>query len=285
MIERQQLALADSLKRLRKQAAYQNAKDFADAIGWQASKVSRIETGTTLPGDSDLVAWLDIVAAPDEVAVHLRDELRDLRIARANWRRRLLRGGHAPEQKQLADLERAAARIEMVDFFLVPGLVQTADYARAVFTAAAAMHDTPQDTEAAIRARIQRQDVLYDSAKQIDVLIGESALRYPVADPAVLVAQIVRLDSLIGLPNVRLGVIPLGVRLPVITLHGYMTIDDQVIVEINHSDVTVTDEADVALYRQISTGLWSAAVEGDAARRFLASLAATEGKTARDHSV
>jgi hypothetical protein len=80
--------------------------------------------------------------------------------------------------------------------------------------------------------------------------------------------------SVIGPPNVRLGIIPLHTRLPIISMHGFTVTDDEVTVEINHTEVPVTDPEDVVLYERITEGLWSVAVEGGEARGVLASLAA-----------
>ena len=95
--------------------------------------------------------------------------------------------------------------------------------------------------------------------------IGESALRYPICPPEVLRAQIDRLINLAGLAHVRLGVIPLDSPLPTITLHGYGILDDIATVEVNHTEIAVSDSEDVDLYNQITARLWDIAVEGDAA--------------------
>lgn len=272
MVNKQQLAFADMLRQLREAAGFETGRAFAAVLGWQASKVSRIETGVTLPTDADVVAWAAAARATADEAEAVRDQLRDLRLARASWRRRL-RVGHTPEQVDLRRREQAATHLVQVEFFLVPGLVQTAEYARAVFASAATLHESASDADAAVAARMRRQDVLYDPAKRVEVLLGESALRYPVAAPAVLAGQLDRLVSVIGLPNVRLGIIPLDTVLPVINLHGYQMLDDEVLVEINHSELTVTDADEVALYRRITDGLWSVAAEGDQARALLVRVA------------
>jgi transcriptional regulator with XRE-family HTH domain len=273
VIEKQQLAFGDALRRLRIRAGYETGKQFATALGWQPSKVSRIESGRTLPDDEDVIAWLEAIQAPDATLAEMRDRLRDLRLARASWRRRL-RSGHTPAQVELGDRERTATHLVQVEFFVVPGLVQTAEYARALFAVAAEMHSSPPDLDAAVLARMRRQEVLYDPAKTVEILVGESALRYPIAARSVMVGQLDRIANLTGLPTVRLGVIPLDERLPVVALHGHLMLDNEVVVEVNHTDVPVTDPEDVALYRLITDRLWSVALEGDRARALLARIAA-----------
>jgi hypothetical protein len=269
--DKRQLAFAGQLRRLREKAGFRTGKDFAGHLRWVASKVSRVETGATLPSDSDLADWLTAVEAPEDVALGLHDELLELRLARSSWKRQL-RAGHAPRQREHATAEQAATRIIMVEFFLVPGLVQIVEYARAVFAMAAGLHQTPADTDAAVRTRIRRQDVLYDSTKQIEILVAETALRYPLCPAPVLRAQLDRLVTLSALPHVRFGVIPVDTVLPVITMHGFVILDDEVEIEINHTELATTDPDEVELYRRITEGLWSVALEGAAARSLLTRL-------------
>ena len=276
MITKDQLAFGEALRQLREAAGFATGRAFAAVLGWQPSKVSRIETGATLPTDGDVVAWTAAARVSDTARETLRDQLRDLRLARASWRRRL-RTGHSPEQAELRRRESKAKHLVQVEFFVVPGLIQTAEYARAVFVSAAELHDSVPDTDAAVAERIRRQEVLYDPAVRVDVLIGESALRYPIASPAVMAGQLDRIAGLTGLPGVRVGVIPLDVRLQTITLHGFEMIDSVVTVEINHSEVIVSEPDEVALYRRIVDGLWSSALVGDEARAHLAGLASRLG--------
>ncbi|MET7991423.1 helix-turn-helix transcriptional regulator [Amycolatopsis sp. NPDC005232] len=268
MIERQLQIFAGELRRLRVLAGFQTGKEFAEHIGWIASKVSRIENARTLPADDDVDAWLAAVDADEEIAVRLRDELVDLRLERDRWKQQL-RHGHSERQHGEAVAERDAARIVSVELFLVNGLVQVPAYARCVFELAAGMHATPADTDDAIRERIQRQDVLYDPGKQIEILIGESAFRYPICAAPVLRAQIDRLLNLIGLDHVRLGIVPIDTLLPTITMHGFTIHDDTVIVEVNHTELTVVEPDDVALYNDIVGRLWEVAAEGERARAVL----------------
>ncbi|MCP2255212.1 Helix-turn-helix domain-containing protein [Prauserella aidingensis] len=267
-IEKRQLALADTLRNLRERAGFRTGKEFAAHIGWVASKVSRVENGRTLPSDADLAAWAAAVDADADTLATLRDEARELRLDRDRWKRRL-RHGHATVQRDTAASERSASHITMVEFFLVPGLVQTPDYARRVFEIAAAMADSPDDADDAVRERVRRQDVLYEPSRTVEILVAEAALRNPICPPEVMRGQLDRLANLSGLGHVRLGIIPLDTQLPTITLHGYTILDDTVTIEVNHTDVIATAPDDVTLYRSVTDQLWGVAAEGDAARAIL----------------
>lgn len=267
-VEKRQLEYGETLRRLRQHAGYRTGRDFAEHIGWQPSKVSRLENGRTLPADRDVSEWLAAVGAPPEIADEVQDLLRELRLDRDSWKRQL-RHGHADRQRAEAVSERDATTIIVVEWFVVPGLVQTADYARAVFELASRLHESPSDSDEAVLERIRRQDVLYDKEKHVEILLSEAALRNPVCPPDVLSAQFDRLTTLLGLPNVRLGIVPLDAPLPTVTLHGYAIHDHTVIVEVNHTEMIVTDADEVDLYRRITDGLWSVALEGDEARALL----------------
>ncbi|MBC6450312.1 helix-turn-helix domain-containing protein [Actinokineospora xionganensis] len=266
--EKRQLEFADRLRQFRSSSGFGTGKDFAEHIGWQASKVSRIENGRTLPSDADVAEWLRAVKVSESEADSVRDELREIRLARDRWRRQL-REGHADRQRREAEAEQEATRLVSVEFFVVPGLAQAADYARHLFVMAARLHETPSDTEAAVAERIRRQAVLYDSTKTVEILVGESALRYPICPAPIMRAQVDRLLGLLDLRHVRLGIVPLDTELPTITMHGYAILDDEVTVEINHTELRITDVDDVELYERITADLWRIALEGDEARAML----------------
>ncbi|MFJ8941012.1 Scr1 family TA system antitoxin-like transcriptional regulator [Streptomyces sp. NPDC102365] len=93
---------------------------------------------------------------------------------------------------------------------IVPGIPQTADYARAAFMRYAELQRSPRDTEEAVRARMQRQELLHDPHKRFAILIGETALRSLICAPSVLAVQLDRLSRLIGMETIELGVIPMA---------------------------------------------------------------------------
>ena len=170
----------------------------------------------------------------------------------------------------MASLEQHAQTIRQFDAVLIPGLLQTADYATAVFQSLANIRDTPRDTDQAVRARMLRQSVLYDSTKTITLLTSEFALRHAIGDRAVMAAQLDRLIALDGLRSVQFGVVPLDAVLPVPPLHGFCILDDDhVIVETLHNEASTRDPADIALYNRIADALWSTAVTGNEARHII----------------
>jgi hypothetical protein len=160
--------------------------------------------------------------------------------------------------------------IRAVDVMAVPGLLQTPEYARSILLTQADLLGIPAgDVDAAVKARMRRQQVLYAPDKQIEILVAEAALGMAVCTAGEMRAQIDRLGSVIGLPNVRFGVLPLHTQYPHLLPHGFWIVDAEVIIELAHAEVRITDPEQVAIYAKLADRLWSVAAEGGAARTLL----------------
>lgn len=266
-IDKRRVEFGDLLRSAHERAGM-NGKELAARLGWQASKVSRIENARQTPTDYDVQAWLAECGSSADEIERACDELRTIRVEYDSWQRRL-KHGLAPRQKQSVNLEGDARSILMVEISAVPGLVQTSEYARNVFEIVADLHGTERDIDQAVAARMERQRVLYDRTKTFEILLVEAALVYPICAPADMVAQIDRLMSIASLPNVRFGVIPLNTRLPAVPMHGYWIVDDLVMVETVAGEITTPEPDEVDLYRKLTSRLWSVAAEGADARTVL----------------
>jgi transcriptional regulator with XRE-family HTH domain len=266
--EAARLEFGDKVRRLREQGGL-DGKDLASHLGWHPSKVSKIERGKQTATDSDLIDIIGALSVSDAAAEQLRQELRDLRLKQLAWRRQL-RAGHRDRQRQDLVDEQTATTIRVVDLMVVPGLLQTPDYARAIFTTQADLLEVPAgDVDEAIAVRMQRQHVLYDSSKTIDILIAEAALMHPVCTPPQMAAQVDRLVSATSLPGVRLGLLPAYRPLPNLLPHGFWIVDDVVSIEKVTGEDRETDPEQVAVYERLADRLWSVAVTGDEARAVL----------------
>lgn len=270
--EDRRLAFGERLSQLR-EAAGLSGNRLAELCGWAQSKVSRIQSGVQNITDADVTAWCEATGTNVDEKAELLAELRAIRLDQARWKSRLRRG-HQALQTNVAAAEQAATIIRMFSPTLVPGLLQTPDYARAVFRKLAAIKGAPDDADEAVAVRMQRQAVLYDSAKRIDLLVAEAALRSPIAPRDVMAAQYDRLIALLGVSNVRFGIVPLDVELPLPMLHGVWILDDFVSVETLNTEIATRDPDDVKLYNDAFDELWKVAAEGDAARAILSRLLA-----------
>ncbi|GAA0516348.1 transcriptional regulator [Saccharopolyspora subtropica] len=270
--EQRRQDFGERLRRFREEAGM-TGRELASALGWPHSKISKLENGKQTAEDSDVTQWLDALGAPDSSVRQMLDELAELRISKAAWRAQL-RAGHRARQQQSFDREHAAARIRNVEFGVVPGLLQTADYARAVFRTQAELLQVPDsDIEASVRVRMQRQQVLYQG-KDIEIIVSQHALRHPVAAPDAMLGQLDRLVSAVDIPGLRFGVLPEFRRLPNITMNGFTMLDDLVQVEHVSAELSIDDPDQVAIYHRLMDRLWQVACEGDDARAILQQLAA-----------
>lgn len=149
-------------------------------------------------------------------------------------------------------------------------MVQTPDYARAVFTRHAQLMRSPKDAEEAVRVRVRRQEALYDSGKRHRILMWEGALRALVCSPAVLAAQLDRLASLTGLDTVELGIVPFTAPLKIHPSNGFWTYDDRlVIAEDWHAELWIDDTDSIAVYQRTWNLLRESAVFGTEAQRVI----------------
>jgi uncharacterized protein DUF5753 len=89
---------------------------------------------------------------------------------------------------------------------LIPGLLQTPEYARYRALEAVRLHGAdPDGVEAVVAARMRRQEVLYDTTKPFTFVITEAALRYLLCPQSAMLAQLDRLATVSDFGNVSLG--------------------------------------------------------------------------------
>ena len=262
-------SLPERLYRLRKGAGL-NQGQLASALGWDRTKVSKIETGTQRPSGDDIRAWAATASQP-EAAGELLDLLADVEAVHRTWRGRL-RGGGAGVQDDYDRRVRAAKRIRAVSPLVIPGLLQTAAYARAIMTQ---VQETwgAIDVDASVEARLRRQEALYDQSRAFEFVTTEAALRMPPCPPQVMLGQMDRLMSL-DLDNVTLGIIPIGIQMPVVPQNGFMLLDDVAIAE-GHGGEDTLGEQESAVYARVFERLMSVAATGEGARRLIAAASAS----------
>lgn len=143
--------------------------------------------------------------------------------------------------------------------------VQTAAYARELLSlpcGPSSAGATAEDIEAIVGERIKRQDVLYQPAKNIQVVMGEAALHTRFGTMQTLLGQLDRLIAVIGLAGVELGVIPFSTPLPVYPLTGFTLYDDMVLIESIAGQQRLEAANEVALYERFFDQLREAAATG-----------------------
>ena len=259
--------LAERLFAMRRAAGLTGAR-LAANLGWAPSKVSKIENGNQTPAADDIRVWAAECGHPEAVG-ELLDLLADVQTVSRRWKQRT-RGGLAAIQDDYDRRAREAKRIRNSEILLIPGLLQTAGYARTLLDRDATLYATG-DTDATVAARMRRQEVLYDPGKTFEFVITEAALRMLIVPAQVMAGQLDRLLSL-GLGNVTLGIIPMGVELDTQPVHGLLMLDGKAIVETFGREDEAGDE-ESAEYERIFDRLMAEAVTGDEARHLITAAA------------
>ncbi|MEU9640956.1 helix-turn-helix transcriptional regulator [Streptomyces sp. NPDC048188] len=256
-------ALGARLRELRLSAAggRLTGPQLAARLGWPHSKIYKLEGGRQTATSDDLRAWAEAVGHPG-TAEELLAQLRGFESHIRSWRRQLA-AGHRPVQDTWNQAVDRARVIHVFEEAVVPGMLQTADYARHIFQRYADLYGSKRDTEAAVRSRMERQAWLYQGGRRLHALVWEAALHALVCPPAVLVAQLDRLAGVVGMDTVELGVIPLASSLRVPAANGFWVLDRRlVIAEDWHAELWLDDAETVGSYLRVWETLRESAVYG-----------------------
>ena len=135
---------------------------------------------------------------------------------------------------------------------MISGLLQTSEYAREfLHLACGPLNYGEDEIDRMVAKRMQRQQVLYQPAKRVQLVMLEGALRARVVSAPTLVGQLDRLLAVIGLSTLDLGVIPFEAAVPVFPLSGFRLYDDLVIVESIVGEQQLAEADDVVRYESI----------------------------------
>ena len=269
--------LGGELRRLREQAGL-SGRDLAGRMGISQSKVSRIESGAAVPTVPEVASWVAETKAPATAAKGLRI-LMDAAYTEVHpWDDALREHGHL--QDAIQELENSSGAKLVYEPSVVPGLLQTAEYARRVFS----LFQPPyaeRDIPAVVAGRLDRQTALFDPGRQFGFLITEAALRFRPGPAAMMAAQLDRIATLATLENVDIGLIPSGVLATTHVPNGFSIFesadggpDALVLIETAHAGLTVGAVGHVAVYRKQWSLLSQMAITGGEARALLAAITA-----------
>lgn len=226
-----------------------STRDLAVRVGWGVGgnvKITRAENGQSPLSATDtamLLGHLGVTGTHYSRIMELAAEVAD-----PNW----LAPGIDPQLGMLADYERTAAHVGEVNLLDIPGLLQTADVARAI------MADAGLTKEAAaqrVMMRMARRDVLTGpSPTPFLALIGEHAIRHIPGGRPVAREQLRHLLYWGGQPHVTIQVVPADAgwtpaRVGPFVLLEFDGTRPVVVVEHYRSSATITDRRDVADYQ------------------------------------
>ncbi len=261
----QRRRLGEALRAARANAGL-SGEQLAKQLEISQSRLSRIELGQQAASVDVVRRWTAATEVPDERVCELV-AWAEAAAVEAVALRTVRPRGLAQLQHDSREFEASAATIYEFDPVLVPGLLQVPDYSRRIFVAGKPSHSAA-DIAAAVAGRMDRQLALYEGITRFEFVITEAALRWWVGPPNVMLAQLDRITALVGLDSVHVGVIPLDTEVGVWHEHGFAVFDDRpdddpvVTVETQTSQVTTTDPAEVAFYRDAFARLREAALQG-----------------------
>ncbi|MGH7882535.1 MAG: helix-turn-helix domain-containing protein [Candidatus Dormibacteraceae bacterium] len=263
LVERQ--LVARDLQRLRLRAGL-STYQLAKQLGISQSKVSKLENGRVSASLDNVRAWaLATGATAEQVPDLLRHAEAALTEAIA-WRGSIPEGALSALQSDVAALEEKATAISVYHPCVIPGLLQTAAYARQVFLA-----HVPVDESAiasAVAARIDRQRILYNASKKFEFVVPESVFYWAPTTGALMLDQIDRILNVMTLENVDVGVVPLRGAVWTWHSHGFNYFrdvgggEDLVHVETLTAALNVSELEDVTMFRDVFAGLWASAQHG-----------------------
>jgi transcriptional regulator with XRE-family HTH domain len=196
--------LGIELRRLREEAGF-TCEDVGRQLECSGTRISRIETGRINVRPGDVREMLEIYGVTGTEADSLVQLAREAR--RKGWWHTY--GRVLPTWfEAFVGLESEAVRLRDFQPLVMPGLLQTEEYARAVLRAAPNAGST-EDIERQVALRMDRQAILAQpSPPDLWVVLSESVLRADVGGPAVMRAQLRHLVEAAERPNVTLQVLP-----------------------------------------------------------------------------
>jgi transcriptional regulator with XRE-family HTH domain len=247
-----------TLLRQYREARVKTASEVAEATGINASVISRLETGSRLPG----LLYVRELSRHYGLDKETTDRL--IRIARASrqsgwWERFDLR----EESSTYIEFEAGAASIANFELAYVPGLLQTREYATAVI---ASLNPglSEEQLDQAVSSRLQRQQILTsDDPAEFHAIIDEGVLHRKLGGPTVMRNQLHHLvQQAASSANVKVQVLPFATESSFGLLGAFaiLSFDDEVMADVTYAEgplgaIVQGSRDDVARCRRIFAGL------------------------------
>jgi hypothetical protein len=256
----------------------------AAELEWSEAKIWRIETGRTAMRSLDVGAMCRIYAAPPDLTAALMGLAKETK-ARGWWHSY---GDVIPDYFDVyVGLEEAASQLAGYQSELVPGLLQTEEYARTLIRA-----DNPgvddAEIERRVHVRMARQVLLTRVAAPpvLDMVLNEAVLRRPVGGSQIMVRQLERLAEIGALPTVSVRVVPFSAGLHHGSLSGPFVIlrfpctgtgqqiePTTVYVESFTGDLYLDKPREIHRYTTAFTSLWESSLDEKASRELICQVA------------
>lgn len=260
-------ALGKRLRELRQQAGL-TGRQLAESLSWTPSKISKLENGRQTPSDDDIRTWTRATGSENQTD-DLLASLHTLEVQHAEWQR-VLRAGLQPHQNEIAEQDAKMRLFRSFESTVIPGLLQTAEYARARLAQGVMLFKVSNDISDAVQVRMRRQEMLYRPDKRFHFVLTEAALRLRLCTPEVMLGQLDRLVSLSALPNVRLGIVDTHTQYVIGPWHGFSLRDSsRVTVETFSAELNLAQPQEIELYGKVFDHFAAIASYGRSARAII----------------
>ncbi|MCA1192956.1 helix-turn-helix transcriptional regulator [Saccharopolyspora sp. 6V] len=264
-----QRALAAEIRDARKKSGWE-AQAVAQRLGWSKATMSRVESGARAITEADLAAILAIIGVTGTERDRLLGMAHDLH--QPGWWE-TTSSGLSSQLTAVLGFERDARRITELNITVVPGLLQTAAYTRALMLGGGV---SEADAETRVAVRLGRQDVITRRRvpAELVALIDEVVLLRPVGPHDVMAEQLRHLVEMASLPNVTIQVLPLGVHPGIdgtFVFYEYAKAPSIVHVEHHRSSAFLDEPEDVSAYRTLRDTVLTCALDVDESVEVLSS--------------
>lgn len=260
------LELASDLRGLIAQAQLTPA-EVSRRLGVAESTLSRYVHGKVTPSPEVVRRIITACGMAGTAEARQLEQLaEDVRAGTAS-RVVILRGGTATDQRKFREIEGGARHVATFTTLIVPGLLQTERYMRALHSSGGGGEDAYRRW---VAGRLERQEQMRTSSTRYTQILTEGALRWQVQSPDLMLEQCLHIVDVIGevdAQRVRVGVIPWTVPVLEFPLTNFDLYDDSraVIVGTNFGTSYLDRAQDVAVYARQLEQLEQRAVFGDAA--------------------
>lgn len=268
--------LAETIRSLRA-ASGLSGKQLASKLHISPSKLSKIERGHRLPSEQDVLRLANVLELSDDK----RESL--VLSVRAALMQQVRQGGaYAPArdgQEIAADHEKQSTVVFEYAPTLVPGLLQSPAYARAILSDIPWANDE-RVVERSLVLRMQRQARLYSRDKVFEFLIADDVLDMPWA-PELQAEQLKTLLDRLALPNVDLRIFPIAEVSPFARLSTFQLFDGRVaVIDTACGGVVVNDHSSLLAMKEMTSVVGSRAVSGESVRELIMDRLAAESESA-----
>ena len=262
-------ALGIRLRDLRHDAAL-SGRELAAQCGWQPSKVSKIEYGKQTPSEADIRDWCIACGFPSDIP-DLLAAARSIEAQIIDWRRSLKAGTKHRQRANVSAYEKTTL-FRIWEPTVVPGLLQTADYARGVLATVVDFYGIPDDVDEGVQARIEAQGVLTRGDRRFLPLIGEAALHTRVGDTQAMHRQLEALIEAMRFPRLSLGIVPQSAPYTAPRNNAFTIYDNRVVTVATYTaELMLTQRHEVATYERAFDRLQALAIRGAAAKKMIES--------------